>query len=77
MFDEFFKSYAENDKKEKINFDQQQNNLRLLQSTKQEDYKKQKCDYTGLGRRHMKTRDMLPIQNEDVDRLFMVKGLHN
>jgi len=73
LFEEFFKSYAENEKKQNNQFDDQQKNLRILHSTKQCDYKAQNPDYGSLGKRHMMTRDEVPVQQNNIDKLFLVR----
>jgi hypothetical protein len=69
IFEDFFKSYVDNEKAEKSKIDESIQNLRLYDTTKSNLHVQQGFENAYLGRRHMMTQDGIPI--ESVDKLFM------
>lgn len=71
IFQDFFNTNVILNQKERQEQEDIKNNLRLLETTKNNEMLPQNCDYTGLGRRIMKTQDNVQVQSENVDKLFM------
>lgn len=71
IFQDFFNNNVYQLQKEKDEQEDIKNNLRLLETTKNNEMLPQNVDYSTLGRRIMKTQDHVQVQNENIDKLFM------
>lgn len=71
IFQDFFNNNLYQSQKEKEEHETIKSNLRLLETTKNNELLPQNVDYSNLGRRIMKSQDNIQVQNEQIDKLFM------
>lgn len=74
IFQDFFKSYLTNESNDKLKHDAQVEKIRLSESISQSNYMPkdfQSQQLNQIGSRHMYTPNGLPINAQNVDRLFM------
>ena len=70
VFEEFFKTFVNNEQTEKKALEESIKNIRLYDTTNKNLMISQPGD-SNLGRRHMTTQDNIPIDNSKLDKLFM------
>ena len=71
IFEDFFKAYVNNEQTEKTKLEASIDNIRLYDSTNRNIHITQNTDYGSIGKRHMMTQDNIPINSNNIDKLFM------
>jgi hypothetical protein len=71
IFEDFFKSYVKQEESQKEQFKGEVAKVRLYDTTRGDIHVDQIGSSTQKGRRHMRTQDNIPINNDNVDKAFM------